>query len=269
LPGTDEQADVLEYTGLADPYSLDAALKAELHPVAVQGDFARFGQNAYGSLKVMCEREANAQFPDRTLVIRPGYMVGPGDPQWRFTYWLARLEKGGDVLAPGDPLQQVQFIDVRDVAKWVIGMAERGETGVYNALGPATSMSMGEMLGGIRSLFSVPMKLTWVSIPWIGRQDIIDDEALSWSIWRFSRDDAINSDKSYASGLVCRPLHTTSIDTLAWYQGLRAELQSGVQTGWMIGEGGAARAAITPWSEIMAREEAILTRWRAHTARKI
>jgi 2'-hydroxyisoflavone reductase len=179
------------------------------------------------------------------------------------------MEKGGELLAPGEPLQPVQFIDVRDVAEWVIRMAEKSDVGVYNALGPGNSMSMCEMLGGIRGLFGTPMKLTWVSIPWIGSQDIVDPEAANWDIWRFSRDDAIKSDKAIAKGLIYRPLSVTARDTLEWYKSQPAEDQLAIATGFKVDDISTLKAhtVVTLWTEIMQREKEILGRWRAHQAR--
>src|SRR3954466_9123494 len=104
----------------------------------------------YGPLKALSEQEAEKWFPKKTLVIRPGLIVGPGDQTDRFTYWPVRIDRGGEVLAPGDPKDPVQFIDARDLAEWTIRMVEQGATGIYNATGPATELVVGEMLEQIR-----------------------------------------------------------------------------------------------------------------------
>jgi 2'-hydroxyisoflavone reductase len=274
LYGTDEQSETLEYEVGLDPYShsspeLVTAAGKQYCGKDDSLEACALKARQYGPLKVLCEREAERQFAGRTLIVRPGYMVGEGDPQARFTYWLARIEKGGEILAPGDPLQPVQFIDVRDVAEWVIRMAEKGETGIYNALGPGNSMSMCEMLGGIRGLFGNPMKLTWVSIPWIGDQDIVDSEAAAWAIWRFSRDDACKSDRAIAKGLSYRPLSATAFDTLKWYKSESVVDQQGIATGFKVDDLSTlkAHAIVTPWTEIIEHEKEILARWRVHQAR--
>src|SRR3954466_11481915 len=104
----------------------------------------------YGPLKALSEAEAEKWFPKKTLVIRPGLIVGPNDQTDRFTYWPVRIDRGGEVLAPGDPKDPVQFIDARDLAEWTIRMVEKGATGIYNATGPATELVVGEMLEQIR-----------------------------------------------------------------------------------------------------------------------
>src|SRR3954449_287166 len=102
----------------------------------------------YGPLKALSEAEAEKWFPKKTLIIRPGLIVGPGDQTDRFTYWPVRIDRGGEVLAPGNPKDPVQFIDARDLAEWTIRMVENGETGIYNATGPAEELGVGGMLDG-------------------------------------------------------------------------------------------------------------------------
>lgn len=87
----------------------------------------------YGPLKALCERTAEKAMPGRVLHIRPGYIVGPFDPTDRFTYWPRRVATGGEMLAPGRPDSQIQFVDVRDLANWIIRMVETNRTGVFNA----------------------------------------------------------------------------------------------------------------------------------------
>src|SRR5437660_9109027 len=103
----------------------------------------------YGPLKALSEAEAQKWFPNKTLIIRPGLIVGPRDETDRFTYWPVRVDRGGEVLAPGDPSDPVQFIDARDLAEWTIRMAENGETGIYNATGPRTKLTRGANVDGL------------------------------------------------------------------------------------------------------------------------
>src|SRR5580698_1946604 len=100
----------------------------------------------YGPLKAVSEQEAKRQFPHITTVIRPGLIVGPGDPTDRFTYWPVRLSRGGDMLAPGDGADPVQVIDARDLAEWTVRMAESRTFGTFNATGPAHALTMRKML---------------------------------------------------------------------------------------------------------------------------
>lgn len=97
---------------------------------------------AYGPLKARCEQVLEEVMPGRVLSIRPGLIVGPYDYSDRFTYWPARVARGGELLAPGRPDRFIQLIDVRDVADWLIKMGERGQTGIYNSNGPASALSI-------------------------------------------------------------------------------------------------------------------------------
>ena len=107
----------------------------------------------FGPLKALCEQAVEAAMPGRTLVIRPGLIVGPNDPSNRFTYWPHRVAQGGDVLAPGAPEQPLQFIvDVRDLAAWIVRMVEAGTTGVFNAKGPDYALTMGEALDACKTV---------------------------------------------------------------------------------------------------------------------
>ena len=90
--------------------------------------------------------------PGRALVIRPGLIVGPYDPTDRFTYWPHRVTLSGEVLAPAPEEAPIQFIDARDLALWMLHMAERRQAGTYNATGPADRLSMGEFLSACRQV---------------------------------------------------------------------------------------------------------------------
>src|SRR5512138_1103393 len=104
----------------------------------------------YGALKAASERAAEAAMPGRVVVVRPGLIVGPGDPTDRFTYWPVRLDRGGEVLAPGDGADPVQLVDVRDVAAFLVLLAAPGEAGAYNAVGPAERLTMRALLESTR-----------------------------------------------------------------------------------------------------------------------
>ncbi len=109
-------------------------LPAGVDPFAIPIAEARSGRN-YGMLKAVSEQEVRRTYPSHTI-IRPGLIVGKLDETDRFTYWPYRIDKGGEVLAPGTGNDIVQFIDSRDLAEWTIRMAENKETGIYNATGP-------------------------------------------------------------------------------------------------------------------------------------
>jgi 2'-hydroxyisoflavone reductase len=172
----------------------------------------------YGPLKALCEKAAQEALPGRTAVVRPGYIVGPDDPSGRFTYWPVRVDRGGEVLAPGSPSDPVQIIDVRDLGVWLITMVERGTTGVFNATGPKARLAWGDMLEACRKATPAQSTLTWVPAEWVSKQgeEIFPiwapygGETRGFHTWKNTR--------AVKAGLAFRPYQQTVADTLAWYK---------------------------------------------------
>ena len=218
--GVDETAPTDKYEG-ADPY------KETLEAMRAGGF------KTYGPLKALSEKEAEKWFPGKTLVIRPGLIVGPRDETDRFTYWPVRIDRGGEVLAPGDPKDPVQFIDARDLAEWTIRMVENRETGTYNATGPAKPLGIGEMLNGIKQAEKSGATFTWVDEKFLDAQKVS-----AWSdmpVWAGAANEAGVSqtkiDKALAKGLTFRPLDLTARDTLAWFKSQSTERQAKMKAG--------------------------------------
>src|SRR6266496_4043168 len=216
--GVDETAPLAKYEG-ADPYKETLeAMKAS-------------GYKTYGPLKALSEKEADKWFPGKTLIIRPGLIVGPRDETDRFTYWPVRIDRGGEVLAPGNPDDPVQFIDARDLAEWTIRMAENRETGTYNATGPAKPLGIGGMLDGIKDAEKSSAKFTWVSEEFLTQQKV---EA--WSdmpVWTGKESGLArtNISRALAKGLTFRPVADTARDTLSWFKSLPQDRQSEMRAG--------------------------------------
>lgn len=203
----------------------------------------------YGPLKALSEQEAEKWFPGKALIIRPGLIVGPGDPTDRFTYWPVRIERGGEVLAPGSPTDPVQFIDGRDLAEWTIRMVEQGTTGVFNATGPRSLLTIAEMLYGIKAVTTSDAKFTWVDADFLEAQKVSP-----WGdmpVWIPPRGEAlgfarISIKRALEKGLTFRPLADTARDTLDWYKTQPAERRAKMGAG------------IAP-----QRETEVLAAWRA------
>jgi 2'-hydroxyisoflavone reductase len=190
----------------------------------------------YGGLKALAEEEARKAFLGRATVVRPGLIVGPGDPTDRFTYWPARIARGGDVLAPGDPQNPVQYIDGRDLAEWTIRLVENKTFGTFNAIGPAGQHTFGEMLGGIRAVVpgSVPVNLVWVPADFLEAQKVAP-----WSdmpVWIPAVDDYAgfgrrSNAKAIAAGLTFRPLADTAAATIEYHESRPAERKAKLRAG--------------------------------------
>lgn len=174
----------------------------------------------YGGLKVLCERAAVDRFGPSTVIVRPTYVVGPDDYTWRFPWWVDRLARGGEVLAPGPPDAPAQVVDVRDLASWTVGLLEHGQSGAFHAAGPAPPFSWADLLGAIRDAVSPPgTTLVWVDGDFL-RGEGVDDGALP--LWGADDPDvlvmAADPARAIATGLTARPLADTVRDTWAWTQ---------------------------------------------------
>ena len=173
----------------------------------------------YGVMKANSELAAiNAFGKERTVVIRPTYMLGPADRTDRFIHWPVRLAKGGTHLIPGKKEDLVQYIDVRDVAEWFIRLAEHKQYGTYNGVGPESAQTMQEFIKEAATFFNVESAFVMVddyeflkengiyySIPWV-----MPDEKHYGSA-------RVSNKKSIAAGLTYRPLSHTVKDTFNWW----------------------------------------------------
>jgi 2'-hydroxyisoflavone reductase len=191
--------------------------------ISVYADFARGPDegspvhesgDGYGELKAACERE----LPAGALIVRPGLIVGRHDPTYRFTYWVDRVAAGGDVLAPEPRDSQVQFIDVRDLAEWLVRSAERKLGGVFNAVGPGEPLTLAELLETCRRVTGGDARLHWVPA------DVLEERGIeNWStlpLWisdpGFAGLQEVDFSRARAEGLTSRPVEDTVADTLAW-----------------------------------------------------
>jgi 2'-hydroxyisoflavone reductase len=169
----------------------------------------------YGALKALCEEAAEAALPGRVLVIRPGLIVGPHDPTDRFTYWPARIARGGDVLAPVGPDTPVQFIDVRDLAAWCVEMAEARKVGVYNLTG--RSVGLGRVLETCRRVSGNSVSITWADEKFLLEQEVAPwTELPMWLPSEMRGGSQFNIDRAIADGLTFHPLEDTVRATLEW-----------------------------------------------------
>jgi 2'-hydroxyisoflavone reductase len=187
-------------------------------PIKLEADDPKDGSATFGVAKAKCEREVMNAFGDRGIVVRPTYIVGPGDTSDRFPYWPQRLAKGGEVLAPGKRDDPVQFIDVRDLAEFYVKLLEDGKRGAYNAVGPQALMTSRQFYEQARAAINPDATLTYIDDYAFLEQHKIE-EAIPWAMLKGNDDGmmSIRNDKAKAAGLTFRPLATTARDTLAWW----------------------------------------------------
>ena len=185
----------------------------------------------YGPLKALCEQAAEAVMPGRVTNVRPGLIVGPGDPSDRYTYWPVRLDRGGEALAPGSGADAVQYIDVRDLAGFMIHCLETGTVGVFNSTGPAQRLSMRELLEACGKASARPASLTWVAEKFLEEKNVSP-----WSdmpVWTGSSSgfSQLSNAKALKAGLRCRPAEATARETLAWWKTLPEERRKKMRAG--------------------------------------
>ncbi|WP_419948167.1 NAD-dependent epimerase/dehydratase family protein [Candidatus Palauibacter sp.] len=185
----------------------------------------------YGELKVLCEEAVQEIYGDRGTVTRLHVVAGPGDPTDRFTYWPVRTHHGGEVIAPGDMDNPVQYIDVRDLAEFCMHLLEADTGGIFNVAGPTLDETrMDEFLYGIRATVTTPLSFTWVDEDFLRNRE----PPARFPLWYSQRGPTralaqVRSHRGVEAGLRFRPLAVTARETLDWFLGepeeRRAQLQ--------------------------------------------
>ncbi|HZH43008.1 MAG TPA: NAD-dependent epimerase/dehydratase family protein [Lysobacter sp.] len=249
LPGMDETAPLIV---LADP------------------TVTRVTGETYGGLKALCEKAAEAELPGRTTIVRPGLIVGPGDPTDRFTYWPARADRGGEILAPGTAQDPTQFIDVRDLAEFLVHLIEQRTIGVFNADAPAGALTMGRVLESCREVarrmntiqcITTPCEpppgasstLTWVRADFLATHKVSPWQELpAWipAQGEYAGFGRVSTARAQAAGLRYRPLDETVHATLEYWRSLPEARRA------------KPKAGLSP-----AREAEVLKAWHARAAR--
>lgn len=225
--GVDENSPLKQLTS-------DQVTKANAIDTTGQSSAFSYGE-MYGGLKALCEQAAEERMTGRVLTIRPGLIVGPADYTDRFTYWVTRIDRGGEVLAPGRPERFVQFIDARDLAEWIVLMIEQRRTGIYNANGPPGSVTMKDVLETCKSVSGSNASFTWVDEDFLAQEGVVAWSEmplyLPESVSRFKGFMFISTTRAVDAGLHTRPLAETIRDTLSWSkpEGSAASLKAGIE----------------------------------------
>lgn len=210
------------YAGFATPNQDESAPLVRLK----RPSRAQVTNETYGALKTHCEDVVLKGFDDRALILRPGLIVGPHDPTDRFTYWPARVHRGGEVLAPGVPTGPVQFIDARDIADWLLALLDADSTGIYNVTGPQNNMNFSTFLDARKKAVDSEVTYTWVTPDFLAQHDVVPFQEMPlWVPVALSGLITIDCTKAFDAGLACRPVETTIGDTLTWYKTLPDDYQ--------------------------------------------
>lgn len=192
-------------------------------------------QQHYCELKGYCEEAVSAHMGARATLIRPGLIVGPGDGTDRFSYWPVRVQRGGEVLAPGRFDDPIQYVDVRDLGIFMVHCLETRTVGAFNVLGPATKMGMAEFLYGCKAVCGGDARFTWVDAAFCRENGLRGWVELP--LWADAEDDLMGGvntwdcSKAVAAGCTFRPLAETVRDLLAWWNGLPEGRRSSVRAG--------------------------------------
>ena len=205
---------------------------------------------AFGPNKAQAERDTLQAFGEHGIVVRPGLIVGPGDRSHRFTYWPVRIDRGGEVLAPGDGTDWAQIVDVRDLGEFLVKLVEDEAGGTFLATGPEAPLTMAGMLYGIRAITSSNVSFTWVPSDFLQEHEV--GGWMEMPVWVHPSEEtrgfsAYDCSKAIAAGLGFRPLADTARDTLAWWKSLPPDQQT-------------MRTGIDP-----EKEARILAAWHART----
>lgn len=245
LPGNQdvltEDSALLKYEGSADPYGVSAPK----------------GAVEYGSLKAVCEDEVHRQFPRRSLILRPSFIFGPGMsyPPAAF-YWQQRLVRSGEAMVAGDPSTPIQFVDVRDLAAWVVQSIETQSTGIYNVSGSMHPLTLEALIDGLRSSVTSQVSgVTWVPSQWLAARP----DRQTWSnllFWTFEAEGGapfarVSSARAIKNGFLSRPATETFIDIEDYYRAQPPARQAELL------------AMQKPtWNEYLAQEQLALAAWR-------
>ena len=184
----------------------------------------------YGPLKAECDLIVQEVFGDTATIVRPTVIVGPGDRTDRFTYWVDRFHRGGDIVCPPDPAREAAWIDVRDLASWLIGLAETDTPGIFNATGPATPINHEQVMYGFRAFSAGPVTLHWPS------RELLEEVGFNWPwFWKGEQARHMDASASVAAGLTYRSLADSIRDTWEWWQA-EPQIRRDRARGWPTAE---------------------------------
>ncbi len=181
----------------------------------------------YGELKAGCERAVEQHFGGRCTIARAGHIVGVGDNVGRLSWWMSRIARGGEVLAPGPPGRPLSIVDVRDLGAWLVHCGQDTIVGAMAANGPPTQTSFGALLGAIAKVTGSDATFAWADDAFLLAQDVEPWQDLPY--WmpaeQFPGGEDVDTSAAVAAGLRTRPVPDTIRDTWAWIRDVGAPAQ--------------------------------------------
>lgn len=236
------------YPFVDNDFSEKRKLVTEIPKNISEGEKATY---AYGVMKATSEIAAIKAFgSDRSIIVRPTLLVGPGDRTDRFPYWLARLEKGGEVIIPGSRSEVVQYIDVRDIAEWMIRLCENKAAGIYNGSGPGFDMTTNAFVYGIHACYNSPVNFVQIDdLEFLKNNRVIGIQPWVIQLPQYAGMSKSDNSKAISAGLTFRPLSDTVAATKEWWysDAVSQKRRDGI---------------LTNDRSFMKREKDILTKWK-------
>jgi 2'-hydroxyisoflavone reductase len=197
-------------------------------------DAKQITEKNYGGLKAACEQIVEKTFGTRQAVIRPTYIVGPGDHTDRFTYWPWRVARGGEMFVPGAPADPMQFIDVRDLAEFMRRCVEERIGGRYNLCNPPGAVTMGDLLEASKRVTQANTKFRWAPLKFLEENKLLESgELTTWSppTGEYAGASLVSSARAVSKGLRFRNVETTVRDLLAWHEQRPADQKQKLRAG--------------------------------------
>jgi 2'-hydroxyisoflavone reductase len=230
------------YISTISVYDISPAPISEESPLATMEDetVEEVTNETYGPMKALCEQRVTAELgADRTTVLRPTYICGPGDRTDRYTYWPVRTMRGGEMLWPGTPQDDIQIIDVRDLANFTVDCLEQKISGVFNTVTPLRSFKMGDLLEDSLAVTDADMTPVWVDQDFITQNKVAEGGALP--IWEdpngeYASFTLVDGSRAAAAGLRNRPTRETARDTISWWKTLPADRRDKLRAGLSAGK---------------------------------
>ncbi len=225
------------YISTISVYDISPAPITEDSPLATMLDetVEEVTAETYGPMKALCEQRALAEVgADRTTVLRPTYICGPGDRTDRYTYWPVRTMRGGEMLWPGTPRDDIQIIDVRDLANFTVDCLEQRIAGIFNTVRPLRSFQMGDLLEDSLAVTGADMTPVWVDKEFIAEHKVAEGNGLP--IWEapdseYASFTLVDGSRAAAAGLKNRPTRETARDTISWWKTLPESRRENLRAG--------------------------------------